>query len=74
VRARDLGIATGSAEPGRQALAAAAPGPVSEGSVGGGTGMICHGFKGGIGTASQVAGTGFTVGVLVQATTGGESS
>jgi D-aminopeptidase len=55
------------------ALAAAAGGPVPEGSVGGGTGMICHGFKGGIGTASRVveeADGGFTVGVLVQANHG----
>ena len=55
------------------ALAAAASGPVAEGNVGGGTGMICHEFKGGIGTASRVAGTGgavYTVGVLVQANYG----
>jgi D-aminopeptidase len=37
----------------------------AEGNVGGGTGMICHGFKGGIGTASRVT-AGYTVGVLVQ--------
>ena len=37
------------------ALDAAAGGPVAEGGVGSGTGMICHGFKGGIGTASRVA-------------------
>jgi D-aminopeptidase len=54
------------------ALDAAAGGPVAEGSVGGGTGMICHGFKGGIGTASRVAG-GRTVGVLVQANHGRRS-
>ena len=57
-----------------QALdAAAADGPVAEGNVGGGTGMICHGFKGGIGTASRVvaaAAGGHTVGVLVQANYG----
>jgi D-aminopeptidase len=44
-------------------------GPVEEGAVGGGTGMICNGFKGGIGTASRrlsVKDGGFTVGVLVQ--------
>ena len=44
-------------------------GPVAEGNVGGGTGMQCLGFKGGIGTASRrltSAGGGFTVGVLVQ--------
>jgi D-aminopeptidase len=51
------------------AFAAAKPGPVAEGNVGGGTGMQCLGFKGGIGTASRVLparGGGFTVGVLVQ--------
>ena len=51
------------------ALAAAKPGPVAEGNVGGGTGMQCLGFKGGIGTASRKLGAasgGFTVGVLVQ--------
>ncbi|HEX2767583.1 MAG TPA: P1 family peptidase [Candidatus Limnocylindria bacterium] len=52
-----------------QALAAASDGPVAEGNVGGGTGMICHEFKGGIGTASRVAGD-WTVGVLVQANYG----
>jgi D-aminopeptidase len=56
-----------------QALEAAAGGPVAEGGVGGGTGMICHEFKGGIGTASRtvtVDEDGFTVGVLVQANYG----
>lgn len=52
------------------ALAAAADGPVVEGNVGGGTGMICHEFKGGIGTASRVVGNGWTLGVLVQANYG----
>ncbi|HMA33184.1 MAG TPA: P1 family peptidase [Chloroflexia bacterium] len=55
------------------ALDAAATGPVAEGCVGGGTGMICHGFKGGIGTASRVldaAAGGWTVGALVQANYG----
>ena len=55
------------------ALGVAAGGPVAEGSVGGGTGMVCHGFKGGVGTASRVvpaARGGFTVGVLVQANYG----
>jgi D-aminopeptidase len=51
------------------ALAAAESGGVKEGNVGGGTGMICHGFKGGIGTASRVV-DGETVGVLVQANHG----
>ena len=61
------------AEHARQAIEAARPGPVAEGAVGGGTGMICYEFKGGIGTASRVlpaAGGGFTVGVLVQANFG----
>src|SRR5438093_8945526 len=49
-----------------EALEKAQDGPVAEGSVGGGTGMICHGFKGGIGTASRSA-DGHTLGVLVQA-------
>jgi D-aminopeptidase len=56
-----------------QALAAASGGKVSEGNVGGGTGMICHGFKGGIGTASRVVdhpSGRHTVGVLVQANYG----
>jgi D-aminopeptidase len=56
-----------------QALATASSGPVAEGNVGGGTGMICHGFKGGIGTASRVvpeSAGGYTVGVLVQANHG----
>jgi D-aminopeptidase len=51
------------------AFAAARPGPVPEGNVGGGTGMQCLGFKGGIGSASRRLPTGaggFTVGVLVQ--------
>jgi D-aminopeptidase len=56
-----------------QALAAASDGPVPEGNVGGGTGMVCHEFKGGIGTASRIVAAdsgGFTVGVLVQANYG----
>ncbi|HYT29799.1 MAG TPA: P1 family peptidase [Actinomycetota bacterium] len=55
------------------ALEAASDGPVPEGNVGGGTGMTCHGFKGGIGTASRVvdeADGGYTVGVLVQSNHG----
>jgi L-aminopeptidase/D-esterase-like protein len=51
------------------ALDAARAGAVQEGNVGGGTGMICHGFKGGIGTASRKLPAeqgGYTVGVLVQ--------
>ena len=52
-----------------EALESAQVGPVREGNVGGGTGMICHGFKGGIGTASRKLDEnrgGYTVGVLVQ--------
>lgn len=48
-------------------------GPVAEGNVGGGTGMICHQFKGGIGTSSRVVAIGggtYTVGALVQANYG----
>jgi D-aminopeptidase len=51
------------------ALESAHAGPVAEGNVGGGTGMICNEFKGGIGTASRVLDSkygGYTVGVLVQ--------
>ncbi|MGO9127019.1 MAG: P1 family peptidase [Terriglobales bacterium] len=51
------------------AIETAHSGPVEEGNVGGGTGMICHEFKGGIGTASRVLSAtngGYTVGVLVQ--------
>ena len=51
------------------ALDSAASGPVAEGNVGGGTGLICNEFKGGIGTASRVLSPkdgGYTVGVLVQ--------
>ncbi len=52
-----------------EALAKASSGAVEEGAVGGGTGMLCNGFKGGIGTASRVFsfdGKEYTVGVLVQ--------
>ncbi len=55
------------------ALDGATSGPVAEGNVGGGTGMICHEFKGGIGTASRKIEErlgGYTVGVLVQANYG----
>jgi D-aminopeptidase len=55
------------------AVEGAAGGPVREGNVGGGTGMICYGFKGGIGTASRKLSTqqgGYTVGVLVQCNCG----
>ena len=56
-----------------EALESARSGPVAEGNVGGGTGMVCYGFKGGIGTASRrltASLGGHTVGVLVQANFG----
>lgn len=56
-----------------QALESAQAGPVPEGNVGGGTGMICHEFKGGIGTASRMvpaAEGSYTLGALVQANYG----
>src|SRR5262245_24879589 len=59
-----------------EALEGARAGPVAEGNVGGGTGMMCFGFKGGIGTASRRLGAksgGYTVGVLVQANFGRRS-
>jgi D-aminopeptidase len=55
------------------AYESAASGPVPEGNVGGGTGMVCHGFKGGIGTSSRRVADeagGYAVGVLVQANHG----
>jgi D-aminopeptidase len=55
------------------ALDGATSGPVAEGNVGGGTGMVCFGFKGGIGTASRVVAIGgksYTLGVLAQCNTG----
>ena len=55
------------------ALSGAQGGPVPEGNVGGGTGMVCYGFKGGDGTASRVLSAeagGYTVGVLVQCNCG----
>jgi D-aminopeptidase len=58
------------------ALDAAHSGPVEEGNVGGGTGMVCNEFKGGIGTASRVLEArygGYTIGVLVQCNYGWRS-
>lgn len=55
------------------AMESATSGPVKEGNVGGGTGMICHGFKGGTGTSSRKLPAeqgGYTVGALVQANYG----
>jgi D-aminopeptidase len=57
------------------ALAVAKPGPVEEGAVGAGTGTVAFGLKGGIGTSSRVvsvAGTPYTIGVLVQSNYGGK--
>lgn len=57
----------------RAALENASSAAPAEGNVGGGTGMICHGFKGGIGTSSRVTDTvsgQYTIGVLVQANHG----
>ena len=57
------------------ALDSAAPGRVVEGAVGGGTGMGCNGFKGGIGTSSRIVtvlGRDYTLGVLVQCNYGGD--
>jgi L-aminopeptidase/D-esterase-like protein len=59
------------------ALDGAAGGPVAEGNVGGGTGMVCHQFKGGIGTSSRVlpaAAGSYVVGVLVQCNYGGRAA
>ncbi len=56
-----------------QAAQNAQAGPVAEGAVGGGSGMVCHEFKGGIGTASRRLGReqgGWTVGAIVQANHG----
>ena len=59
-----------------EALDAAKSGPMQEGNIGGGTGMMCHGFKCGTGSASriiEIQGEAYTVGVLVQANYGGRS-
>jgi L-aminopeptidase/D-esterase-like protein len=56
-----------------QAIEGSVSGPVAEGNVGGGTGMICHGFKGGIGTSSRtvsIDSSTYTIGILVQANYG----
>jgi L-aminopeptidase/D-esterase-like protein len=59
-----------------EALERARPGPVPEGNVGGGTGLLCYEFKGGIGTASrklEEKSGGYTVGALVQCNCGARS-
>lgn len=53
-----------------EALDRAASGSLSEGNVGGGTGMVCFRFKGGTGTSSRLVDGGFTLGVIVQANFG----
>ncbi len=61
---------------GVRALEAALPGPIEEGSVGGGTGMNCYEFKGGSGTASRLVeygGRDYVVGVFLQANFGARS-
>jgi D-aminopeptidase len=66
IRARALTV-----EHMRTALEVASTESVAEGCVGAGTGTICLGWKGGIGTSSRVLPDGFTVGVLVQSNFGG---
>ncbi len=58
------------------ALNSATGGPLPEGNVGGGTGMVCNGFKGGTGTSSRIldaSAGGYTVGILVQCNYGGSN-
>jgi D-aminopeptidase len=69
----DIGGMHVKSEHAHEALANASGGAVTEGNVGGGTGMICHDFKGGIGTSSRLLPPevgGYRVGVLVQANQG----
>ena len=66
IRARALTV-----EHMRTALENASEGPVPEGCVGAGTGTVCLGWKGGIGTSSRVLPDGFTLGALVQSNFGG---
>ncbi len=69
----DAGAFPVTAEHVFEALESVSSGPVAEGNVGGGTGMMCHDFKGGIGTASrkvELPSGEYTVGVLVQANHG----
>lgn len=60
-----------------EAISNASTGRIAEGNVGGGTGMMCLGFKGGTGTSSRIVkikGSSYTVGALVQANFGRKSS
>jgi D-aminopeptidase len=54
-----------------EAIRNAKTGPVTEGAVGAGTGTMCYGWKGGIGTSSRKTNSGYTVGVLAQTNFGG---
>jgi D-aminopeptidase len=70
IRARALTV-----EHMRQAIESASVGPVAEGCVGAGTGTVCFGWKGGIGTSSRVlpgAQGGYCLGALVQSNFGGQ--
>ena len=72
-RLNDIGAFHVTEEHVYQAIDSASDGPVAEGNVGGGTGMVCHEFKGGIGTSSRVVDTSsgqYVVGALVQANYG----
>lgn len=69
----DINAQAVTAEHALQALNAASDGPVAEGSVGGGNGMICYEFKGGTGTSSrqvEIGGQSYTIAALVQANHG----
>lgn len=69
----DVRLPTNTPEDAIEAIRTARPGPVEQGSVGGGTGMITFDFAGGIGTSSRRLGDemgGYTVGVLVQSNFG----
>ncbi len=70
-RLNDIRAPRPSVEEMRDAIDAARAGPVAEGAVGAGTGTVAFGLKGGIGTASRIAG-GHVVGVLVQSNFGGD--
>ncbi|TWF59326.1 P1 family peptidase [Neorhizobium alkalisoli] len=74
-RLNDIRAARPSVDEMLEALSAAKAGPVEEGALGAGTGTVAFGLKGGIGTSSRivsVAGTSYTVGVLVQSNYGGK--
>lgn len=70
-RLNDIRAPRPSVEEMRRAIDAARGGPVAEGAVGAGTGTVAFGLKGGIGTASRIAG-GHVMGILVQSNFGGD--